>query len=326
MSLLTNLSEYSGEPKFQQTTVTPELARKLLQRNFDNRTPSKRNIDRYAWDMVHGKWRMSTEPIRIDRDKNLIDGQHRLLAIIKAEELAAEQGKAFEGVTMFIVTGCDPEEKQVIDTGQARNLNDLLEINLKLPNAKDVSAFARNIAAIRLGCCSKGAVNNDPQLTNANLFKFIQDNQSVLVEQCNIAKEFHGKSKMIPLSAWAVLYFYFGESTNVKVHEYFNKCWSGLNIKDTEEPAAAFTRYMTSKRLERSSSFHAIEVFFPFVYLLQRHLKSESVVNVFDLMPLDKSNKKRNIQIQKKKEKLMGWFQKETVSNFDDLFEPYFIL
>lgn len=100
-------------------TITPDDAKTLLEKNFaHNRTVLKQRVAGYADDMARGEWKITGDPIRIDTDGNLIDGQHRLLAIIKA------------GVpirTSFI-TGVDHSIVRLIDTGRGRSLKDALRI------------------------------------------------------------------------------------------------------------------------------------------------------------------------------------------------------
>lgn len=69
----------------QEIVITPELARKLLEKNFsNNRTIRSNLISKYATAMKNDEWCIS-EPIKIDEDGQLIDGQHRLTAVVKAD-------------------------------------------------------------------------------------------------------------------------------------------------------------------------------------------------------------------------------------------------
>jgi hypothetical protein len=65
--------------------ITPEIARWYLQSNKSNRPVSAKAVDRIAWDMRTGKFVLTEQGIAFDKDGNLVDGQHRLHAIIKAD-------------------------------------------------------------------------------------------------------------------------------------------------------------------------------------------------------------------------------------------------
>lgn len=69
---------------FEQRMVTPEEAKIMLATNTRNRNLNKKRIDMLANDILNGNWTESPQPICFDNNRNLIDGQHRLNAIIKA--------------------------------------------------------------------------------------------------------------------------------------------------------------------------------------------------------------------------------------------------
>ena len=69
----------------QVKTITPSYARKLLNNNPSNRLIRARAVESMARDISNGKWQLTGESIKISSDGSLIDGQHRLSAVIKAD-------------------------------------------------------------------------------------------------------------------------------------------------------------------------------------------------------------------------------------------------
>ena len=66
-------------------TITPEMAREMLDKNMkSNRRMNHDTILRYARIMKAGGWNLTHQGIAFDCNGNLIDGQHRLNAIIQA--------------------------------------------------------------------------------------------------------------------------------------------------------------------------------------------------------------------------------------------------
>lgn len=63
--------------------ITPELARQLLSNNKINRKIKPTIVERYAEQMEAGEWKFTGDTIKVDGEGMLLDGQHRLLAIIK---------------------------------------------------------------------------------------------------------------------------------------------------------------------------------------------------------------------------------------------------
>jgi hypothetical protein len=65
--------------------VTPEIAASWLTRNHpENRPVSARYVARVVWDLQRGNWDLTHESIAFDQDDRLIDGQHRLSAVVKS--------------------------------------------------------------------------------------------------------------------------------------------------------------------------------------------------------------------------------------------------
>ncbi len=106
------------EQTFTIEEVTPAIASDWLERfNTDNFRPvSARRVDALALEMSLGRWEMNGDPVRFrSPDGVLIDGQHRLSAIVKS------------GVTcrMLVVRGLSDSVTATIDTGSRRNAGHL---------------------------------------------------------------------------------------------------------------------------------------------------------------------------------------------------------
>jgi len=69
---------------FMPVTIGPEAARQMLSKMVRNRTVKQKRVDQYAREMTEGRWTINGDTIKLDADDRLIDGQHRLLAIIKS--------------------------------------------------------------------------------------------------------------------------------------------------------------------------------------------------------------------------------------------------
>lgn len=68
----------------QVMTISPALAEEWLKKNTFNRKVSLQSVIKYASDMVSGKWTLNHQGIAFDDKGVLVDGQHRLHAIISA--------------------------------------------------------------------------------------------------------------------------------------------------------------------------------------------------------------------------------------------------
>ena len=76
----------SKEMSIVQVMVSPEFARDVLERSFasgfTNRPLSKKTVKKYAEAMKKGGWVLNNDAICIDDSGALINGQHRLEAVI----------------------------------------------------------------------------------------------------------------------------------------------------------------------------------------------------------------------------------------------------
>lgn len=104
----------TDRPYIKEEDVTPQLAQQYLGKSAGNRNLKKRAVQRYARDMIAGKWEMNGEAIKFDRSGALVDGHHRLHAITMAEKT----------VRMLVVRGLKLGSMLTIDTGAARSFAD----------------------------------------------------------------------------------------------------------------------------------------------------------------------------------------------------------
>lgn len=110
-------------PTVSVVEITPETARQWLERNIGNRPASQAHVAKLERAMRDGKWKMTGDAIRFSKTGKLIDGQHRLQAILNS-------GIA---VTCVVMHNLDDEIFDVIDGGKGRQKSDILFIELGLP-------------------------------------------------------------------------------------------------------------------------------------------------------------------------------------------------
>ena len=72
------------EPQHWWEDVTPDMARTYLKSNTHNRPLDAARVSKYAADMRAGRWLVSPETISFDEHGVLLNGQHRLGAIVES--------------------------------------------------------------------------------------------------------------------------------------------------------------------------------------------------------------------------------------------------
>lgn len=98
--------------------ISPKRAAEMLTANTSNRPLSRTTVRSFADAMRRGEWQVTHQGIAFDTRGVLVDGQHRLAAVVEAD-LAVE---------MTVFTDVDQNTFDVLDTGKKRNAADVLAI------------------------------------------------------------------------------------------------------------------------------------------------------------------------------------------------------
>lgn len=141
---------------YETVKVNPATAERWLGKNVRNRHVSSPIVARYAAAMKAGEWLLNGEAIKFAANGDLLDGQHRLLALI-------ESGKT---ISFLVVRGLPTVAQNVLDTGRARTTGDQLGIaGFVDPNALAAAAkLAIMYEAGNLGSSTRGRSVSTPQV------------------------------------------------------------------------------------------------------------------------------------------------------------------
>lgn len=121
--------------------ITPDIAKKYLCKNCANRPIKDKHIAFLARQMADGQFTFNGESIKFDKSGNLLDGQHRLNAVIKS-------GKTIQ---FLVIKDLDQSVMPTIDTGRkSRDAGDVLGI-LGERNAKNIAAALNFVIRIEKG-------------------------------------------------------------------------------------------------------------------------------------------------------------------------------
>jgi len=127
--------------------VGPEKARHWLDNNFRNRPLKDDVVAAYARDMLNGVWVPTHQGVAFNDRDELIDGQHRLHAIIRS-------GKTVRMMVTFglpaTIEGAEMTTMDAVDRGRTRSVADQLAIQHGFKNASITAAICMSIAGL---CC-----------------------------------------------------------------------------------------------------------------------------------------------------------------------------
>lgn len=132
----------------QWMEVTPALAQRWLRNNFRNRPVSDDVVTSYARDMAAGQWVATHQGIAFNDRDELIDGQHRLLAVVKS-------GRTIRMMVTFglpsKINGKEMTTMDCVDRGRTRSVADQLKIQHGLNNGGQIAAIANALANLCAG-------------------------------------------------------------------------------------------------------------------------------------------------------------------------------
>lgn len=171
--------------KFSIEEITPELAQTILTNlNKKNRNVSDRIVRSYANDMANGKWLITGDPLRFDVEGSLIDGQHRLAAVVKS------------GITLnfAIIRDLERDVQDVIDTGRKRSPANVLELR-GVTNSSLVAAVARVGVVYEKGLLTT-SLTRLPECTHQEMVEWVEKNleglKPVLIPGSLVYRSFGG--------------------------------------------------------------------------------------------------------------------------------------
>lgn len=136
-------------------TITPEIALEMLKANTRNRPMNKQQVVRYAEQMTNGAWELNGEPIIFAEGGVLLDGQHRLAAIVKSQST----------LDVLVVRGVDPKTFTTIDTGKLRTKSDVFALE-GIKSYTSVSCGVGSYLKISHGYSNLEVSQNKTSITN----------------------------------------------------------------------------------------------------------------------------------------------------------------
>jgi hypothetical protein len=194
--------------------VTPALAREWLEGAAANRNLSLRAVDRFADDMRAERWMTNGQPIIFNVEGQLIDGRHRLSAVL----LAGVE------VPMLVVRGVAQEAFATMDSGRSRTIADVLSIQ----GHKNTNVLAASARAVWNYCAG---VNLRYQVPRAVLLQLVENHPRFGELVTQAANRAH-KTSLIPLTQTAAVLALANESQrwNGEVAAFLDGAVSGEGL------------------------------------------------------------------------------------------------
>lgn len=216
-------------------TITPEDAAVLLQANTNNRSVNRRRVDIYTNEILRDEWKFTGDSIKLAKDPKtgqvrLIDGQHRLLAIVAANK----------ALTLVVATGLDESVFSVIDRGKVRSHMDILGMG-GVKNANTVSAVVRPLIVLGAKMSPWGKAME--LVTSEDIMHFAKTNEELVQWACN--RSFKMREHLSGSgTAWAIFMYLLADKHGAKCAEDFtDSLMSGVGFT-AGDPRAALRNWV----------------------------------------------------------------------------------
>ena len=204
-------------------TITPQEASLWLDtKNSKNRPISENSVAKYSQEMLQGRWRLNAQPIIFNKSGQLANGQHRLLACVRANT-------PFETVVTY---GMDDDAFDTIDDCNTRSLADVLHI-------KGEASSILLAAGVRfLWEYATGQIEHKDLRKGRIATKLLLEATPDKHRKITTSVKFYSMLKarpgglMIPAGMAIGLHYLFSLIEEKKADEFFSRLQSGLELTD----------------------------------------------------------------------------------------------
>ena len=155
--------------------IAPDMAEAWLGKNIGNRNIRSAKVATIARDITAGDFAITGEAIKFDWNGRLIDGQHRLHAVMVA-------GRP---ITSLVVRGLAPGVQAVLDVGAKRSAADALRMRGSASNNMILAASIRQLLAWERGQLVSAA-SNVPEPTHSEVMEWYKAHADD-IESCGAA-------------------------------------------------------------------------------------------------------------------------------------------
>lgn len=201
-------------------TITPADATSWLMCNTNNRPVRKRHVEFLAREILEGNWQVNGQAIIIAEDEQVLDGQHRLFAIIEA-------GKPIQSLVVY---GISEEAFKTIDTGAVRTGADALSMHFK-----DVPNYAVKAAATAVTWCQRleRGLAKYVRISNTDAIEYVKRHQSLIVH-AETLQGFPHEARPISIGIGTALYEMFSRKDATKADEFMRRLYTGEELNRTD--------------------------------------------------------------------------------------------
>lgn len=195
--------------KLIEEIITPGKARVYLEGNTMNRPLSKKHVDYLAREINGGRWQFNAETIKFNGSK-LLDGQHRLHAVIKSGT----------PIRSIVARGLDEAAFHTIDMGKKRSAADTLNVLGEKSSTRIASALALIEAMLDGQTRTSGAVSG------TKVIELLKEHSDVR----DSVRAYQGPKTLVKPSVAIALHYFFAKKDRALADQFFDDLRSGAGL------------------------------------------------------------------------------------------------
>ena len=208
----------------------------MLEKSPENQRRHKEALsDHYASIMSRGEWALNGEPIIISESGKMVDGQHRMQAVIKPNSV----------VDMVVVAGVCDSSFMSIDTGRKRTGGDVLTI-AGMTNGNGYSSAAAFAWVYERARRTGGSLNANARASAAEILALVQTNEEIFSRALKAADKVR---RVIPSATGSIvagLYFVFSKHDNEdRSASFFDRIAGGSGLYQGDPELAIRNRFQS---------------------------------------------------------------------------------
>ena len=216
------MSKTKNMPRSNFEVITPERAKQYLEHNTQNRPLSDIHVLALVNEMKKNNFHTTGESIKFAESGELLDGQHRLMAIVKS---GIKQD-------MLVIRNLDNEAFKYMDTNKPRTASDVLGIE-GFDNPKKLAATAKFAMNFNRGAggyfdASLGHSRGTFRITNAMISDFVNKNKKQLEE--SIKYGYCKENNLVNKAVLSGLHYILDKIDDVKADDFCHRLVHGTNL------------------------------------------------------------------------------------------------
>mgnify|MGYP001569731006 CR=1 FL=1 len=221
--LMTPQDEIPLVLEYRLVRMTPALARHWLKYNTANRPIRDHTVAKDARDMAAWRWPHNGEGIKWSSALTILDGQHRMLALVLAEKINPDVY-----IDTLVVFGLPPETQKTMDQPTRRTLADEWALAGE-PHGHALLAIVRKTYSWYSGdnrfAVKASATNSEAEETLAAY--------PGLRRSTEVAVRIRPRYRFIPMSIVGLAHHLFMTADPTKAPEFFERIADGAKLHET---------------------------------------------------------------------------------------------